>query len=60
MIKNYISGGWLIEAFVFLPSFDLNWMKLSNGKSAREFRITWLFWYVSFGNVKKKLKEAGY
>lgn len=55
------SGGRLIDSFVFLPSFDLTWMKLYKDKRTYwTLRFSWFFWYISFGQIKKKLKEDGY
>lgn len=54
-----ISGGRLIEAFVIIPTFDVTWMTLKD-ETYRDVRFIWLFWYVTVGQIKKKLKEQGY
>lgn len=60
-MKDYFSGGWLIESFAILPSISLNWMhKVGNTPMSWELNFAWLFWYFSIGNVRINLKKAGY
>lgn len=58
-IKNYVHGGHLIECCVLFPCINLNWMHLTSGKSY-EVNISWLFWYLSIGNIRYTLKKNGY
>ena len=60
-MKDYFSGGWLIESFAILPSISLNWMhKVGNTPMSWELNFVWFFWYFSIGNVRINLKKAGY
>lgn len=60
-MKEYFSGGHLIESFCFLPSISLNWMHKTNKNSMSwELNFAWLFWYFSIGNVRINLKKCGY
>ena len=61
MIKDYVYGGHLIEAFVILPSISVNWMhKTSSTPLSWEINFAWLFWQIAIGNVRNNLKKAGY
>lgn len=54
-------SGWLIESFVIIPTLSVDWMTLfKDKKTYLEVRFCWLFWYVTFGQIHKKLKEDGY
>jgi len=55
-----INGGHLIESFVITPTFDVSWMTLKDRKTYWDVRFCWFFWYVTVGQIKKKLKEQGY
>ena len=65
-----ISGGWIIEGFCILPSISINWMKslektnhycvLDKYNTYYDIQFAWLFWYITIGQIKKKLKEQGY
>ena len=48
-----------IECFCLLPSIDINWMPLKEGRFW-DIRFCWFFWYITFGQIHKKLKEEGY
>lgn len=57
--------GKLIESFVIFPSLNINWMttswvKTGEYKKIYDIQFTWLFWYISTGNISKYLKEKGY
>lgn len=59
-MKKYFSCGRLIEAFVILPGINYNWMRVYNNKKCSiswELVFSWLFWYVSVGNVKINLEK---
>lgn len=45
-----------IECFCLLPSIDINWMPLKEGRFW-DIRFCWFFWYITFGQIHKKLKE---
>ena len=47
-----------IECFCLLPSIDINWMPLKEGRFW-DIRFCWFFWYITFGQIHKKLKEFG-
>ena len=47
-----------IECFCLLPSIDINWMPLKEGRFW-DLRFCWFFWYITFGQIHKKLKEFG-
>ena len=54
-----ISGGWIVEGFSILPSINVNWMTVREGK-CYDVQFAWLFWYFTIGQIKNKLKEYGY
>ena len=54
-----ISYGKIIEGFSFIPNVNLNWMTL-DGCRYYDIQFAWLFWYVTVGQIKNKLKEEGY
>ena len=54
-----IDCGRLIEGFEILPSLGITWMTLKLN-TYYDLRFSWFFWYVTFGQIKKKLKENGY
>lgn len=61
-MKKYFDCGRLIETFVFLPSINYNWMKVCFKYSEEpelkwELVFSWLFWYISIGNVKINLEK---
>lgn len=61
-MKKYFSCGRLIEAFVVLPGINYNWMNVYNRSKRKtelswELVFSWLFWYVSIGNVKINLEK---
>lgn len=61
-MKKYFSCGRLIEAFVVLPGINYNWMNVYNRSKGKtelswELVFSWLFWYVSIGNVKINLEK---
>ena len=61
-MKKYFSCGRLIEAFVVLPGINYNWMHVYNHSKRKtqlswELVFSWLFWYVSIGNVKINLEK---
>lgn len=53
------SGGHLIDGFCILPSLDVSWMTLKEGRFW-DLRFCWLFWYITFGQIHKKLKKDGF
>ena len=53
------SGGYLIESVCILPSLDVSWMTFKEGRFW-DLRFCWLFWYITFGQIHKKLKEDGF
>ena len=53
------SCGHLIESFCITPTIDVSWMGLRDGTYI-DIRFAWLFWYITFGQITKKLKETGY
>ena len=55
-IKDYFSGGHLVECFAILPSINYSWMMTNKGK-VWEFQFAWLFWYFTIGNVKVYLDQ---
>ena len=62
-----ISYGRLVEGFTFLPTINLNWATLQvnnklpgNYNRYYDIQFAWFFWYVTFGQLKNKLKEDGY
>lgn len=63
-----ISYGKIIEGFSIFPSVSVNWAifkvndKLPGNYANRYYDIqfAWLFWYITFGQIKNKLKEEGY
>lgn len=57
--KDYFDAGHLIDSCAILPSISYNWMRTTDGK-VYEITFTWIFWYVSFGNVRITLKKMGY
>ena len=61
-MKKYFSCGRLIEAFVILPGINYNWMNVYSKYSEEpelswELVFSWLFWYISIGNVKINLEK---
>lgn len=54
-----IDYGWLIEGLTILPSIDISWMTLKDGRYY-DVRFSLWFWYFTIGQIKKKLKEQGY
>ncbi len=61
-MKKYFSCGRLVEAFAVLPFINLNWTNVyfknsKNPKLSWELTFSWLFWYVSVGNVKINLEK---
>jgi len=54
-----ISGGHIIEGFYITPGIAITWMQ---EKDRKYWNITfsWLFWYFTIGEIRKKLKEHGY
>jgi hypothetical protein len=55
-----ISKGKYVEGFAVLPSIDVSWMRLWDNDRYWDVTIGWLFWYVTIGQIHKKLKENGY
>lgn len=62
-----ISYGKIIEGFSVFPSISVSWAFLQvnnklpeNYKRYYDIQFTWLFWYVTIGQIKNKLKEEGY
>ena len=51
--------GWLFEEFCILPSLSIRWMTLKDGKFW-DITLCWMDGYITFGQIKKKLKENGY
>ena len=54
-----ISYGRLIESFGIIPNINICWMTLKDGRYW-DVQFSWLFWYCTIGQIKKKLKEDGY
>lgn len=62
-----ISYGKIIEGFSVFPSVSVSWATLRvkyklpvNYNRYYDIQFAWLFWYVTFGQLKNKLKEEGY
>lgn len=55
-LKNYFSGGHIVESFAILPSINYSWMHTSNGK-VWEIQFVWFYWYFSIGNIKNHLEN---
>lgn len=45
--------------FSFLPSINLIWMILTDGRYY-DVQFAWLKWYFTIGQIHKKLQENGY
>lgn len=54
--KNKFSFGRIIEGFVILPSFNVNWLTHEN-KQHYELQFSWLFWYVTYGNITSVIES---
>lgn len=62
-----VDYGRIIEGFSVFPSISVSWATLQvinklpgNYKRYYDIQFAWLFWYVTFGQLKNKLKEEGY
>lgn len=62
-----ISYGKIIEGFSVFPSVSVSWATLKvkdklpgNYNRYYDIQFSWFFWYVTFGQLKNKLKEEGY
>lgn len=53
------STGKFVEGFNVLPGIDISWMTLKDGRFW-DIRFSWLFWFITFGQIHNKLKEDGY
>lgn len=51
--------GWIVESFCFLPSIDITWMTLTEGRFW-DLRFSWFRWYITFGQIHNALKKNGY
>lgn len=54
-----ITSGKIGDGFSFLPSINLIWMILTDGRYY-DVQFAWLKWYFTIGQIHKKLKENGY
>ena len=60
-----ISYGKIIEGFIIFPSVSVNWAIFQvndkfpgNYNRYYDIQFAWLFWYVTFGQIKNKLKSV--
>ncbi len=59
-MKNIsITSGKIGDGFSFLPSINLIWMILTDGRYY-DVQFALLKWYFTIGQIHKKLKENGY
>ena len=54
-----IDYGWIVEGFTFIPSITLNWATIEN-KKYYDIQFAWLYWYLTIGQIHKKVKEFGF
>ena len=53
-----VSCGRYIEGFSILPNIEICWMQ--EDRKYWDIRFSWLFWYFTIGEIKKRLEFHGY